>query len=237
MDLRNKVALVTGAGRGIGKATALALAKAGANLIITSRTAADLQIVSREAGNVGRKTMLLAGDITRESFIRDLVHNGVTKMGRLDVVINNAGVGRFGAVAEMSTQEWDEMFNVNLRAAFLVIRETLPQLRKQSESFIVNVASLAAKNFFAKGSGYAATKWGLMALSKCLMLEEREHGVRVLAICPGSVDTHFFDHPSLPKPDKNKILKADDVAFAIVSAIHLPQRAMISELEIRPSNP
>lgn len=237
MDIQNKVALVTGAGKGIGRATALALAKAGANVAITSRTITDLQTLSRKIGDVGRKVLILEGDITRESFVKSMMESTVSKLGSVDILVNNAGIGRFARLEDMSTQDWDAMFNVNLRALFLCTRAALPHLKKKPESFVVNVASLAGKNFFANGSGYAATKWGVMALSKSLMLEERKNGVRVLTICPGSVDTPFFDHPSLPSPKRDSILKPDDVAQTIVDAIRLPQRALVSEIEIRPTSP
>jgi len=237
MDIKHKTAIVTGAGKGIGRATALALAKAGANLVVVSRTLSDLHVLAREAGNWGAKVLSVEADIARESKIREVVQKTVQHFGGIDILVNNAGIGRFGKVAELSTKDWDDMFQVNLRAMFLCTREALPYLRRKEESFVVNVSSLAGKNAFAGGAGYAATKWGVMALSQCLMLEEREAGVRVLAVCPGSVDTKFFNHPSLPKPARDTILKAEDVAASIIHAISLPQRAMISELEIRPTNP
>ncbi|MFQ5824678.1 MAG: SDR family oxidoreductase [bacterium] len=237
MDLKNKVALVTGAGRGIGRATAFALAKEGTHVVIASRTMSDLQYLSREIGNLGKKALPLEADVSRESDIRRLIQTAVDKFVGLDILVNNAGIGRFGRVEDLSTQDWDEMFEVNLRGMFICTREALPYLKSKEESFVVNIASLAGKNFFVGGAGYAATKWGVLAFSKCLMLEERNSGVRVLAVCPGSVDTHFFHHPSLPRPDREKILKPEDVAQTIVQAIKLPQRAMVSELEIRPTNP
>ncbi|RMD90996.1 MAG: SDR family NAD(P)-dependent oxidoreductase [Calditrichaeota bacterium] len=237
MDLKNKVALITGASRGIGRATALALAREGANVVIASRTMSDLQQLAREIGNLGRKVLPIEADISRESQIKEMIKAAVNKFTGLDILVNNAGIGRFGRVAEFSTQDWDEMFDVNIRGLFLCTREALPYLKTREESVIVNIASLAGKNFFAGGAGYAATKWAVLGFSKCLMLEERENGVRVIAICPGSVDTHFFHHPSLPKPNREKILKPDDVARIIVEAIKLPQRAMVSEIEIRPTSP
>ncbi|RMF67155.1 MAG: SDR family NAD(P)-dependent oxidoreductase [Calditrichaeota bacterium] len=237
MDLRNKTALVTGASRGIGQATALALAREGANVVLAARSMPDLQRVAKEIGNLGRKAFAIEADLSRESHIKNLVQTAVEKFGGLDVLVNNAGVGRFGRVEKLSTHDWDEMFEVNLRGMFLCTREALPHLKKKSESAVVNVASLAGKNAFVGGAGYAATKWGVLAFSKCLMLEERDAGVRVIAVCPGSVATHFFQHPSLPKPNREKVLQKEDVAQTIVDALKLPQRAMVSEIEIRPTNP
>ncbi len=237
MDIKNKVALVTGAGKGIGRAIALALAREGANVAVVARTSKDLQSLSREIGDCGRKALPIEADVTRESRVRELVSETAAKLGGIDILVNNAGIGRFGRIESLSTQDWDDMFEVNLRAMFLCIREALPHLKKREESVVVNMASLAGKNFFAGGAGYAATKWGVMALTKCLMLEERSAGVHAIAICPGSVDTHFFSHESLPNPDRGKILKAEDVAQVTLEAIKLPGRAMVSELEIRPANP
>ena len=237
MDLHNKTAIVTGAGKGIGRATALALAREGANLVIASRTAADLQSLAREIGNLGRKVLPVTADLSRESEIKQLVAETTKRFGGIDVLVNNAGIGRFGRVAELSTLDWDDMFEINLRAMFICTREALPYLRRNQESFVVNVASLAGKNAFVGGAGYAATKWGVLAFSRCLMLEEREAGVHVLAVCPGSVNTRFFDHPSLPKPNRDTILQPEDVAETIVSAIKLPARAMVSEIDIRPAKP
>lgn len=237
MDLKNKVALVTGAGKGIGRAISLELARAGANIVVVSRSMNDLQSLAREIGDLGRKAFPVEADVTRESRIREFVKLPVERFGSFDILVNNAGLGRFGRVEDLSTQDWDDMYEVNLRAMFLCIREALPFLKRKPESVIVNMASLAGKNAFVGGGGYAASKWGVLALSKCLMLEERQNGVRVMAICPGSVHTQFFKHESLPNPDKEKILRAEDVARVTVDAIQLPQHATVSELEIRPTNP
>jgi 3-oxoacyl-[acyl-carrier protein] reductase len=134
------------------------------------------------------------------------------------------------------------MFNLNVRGLFIATREALPYLRKPGEAVIVNVVSLAGKNAFASGGGYAATKHAVLGFSRCLMLEERKNGIRVLAICPGSVDTHFFQDQQGPeenkmKPNLEKVLKPGDIADTILHMIRMPQRAMISEVDIRPSNP
>ncbi len=237
MDIKNKVAVVTGAGKGIGRETAKSLAKEGANIVIASRTMTDLQSLAREIGNMGRKALPVQMDISRESEIKNLIQEAARKFGGIDILINNAGIGRFGRIEELATLDWDDMFETNLRGMFICTREALPHLKRKTESFVINIASIAGKNAFVGGAGYAATKWGVLAFSKCLLLEERKSGVRVLAICPGSVDTRFFHHPSLPNPDREKILQPEDVAQTIIEAIKLPQRAMVSEIDIRPTNP
>ena len=238
MQLQNKVAIVTGASKGIGRATALALAKAGAHLAISARTQHLLETVAADIRKMGRRCFAFTGDMSVEADIRRFVQQTVEHFGRLDILINNAGLGIFRPIAEMTTEEWDTMFNLNVRGLFIATRECLPYLRKAGESVVVNVVSLAGKNAFVNGGGYAATKHAVLGFSRCLMLEERKHGVRVLAICPGSVATHFFDdHHSPDDPKKQRILQAEDVAESILHMIKMPQRAMVSEIDIRPTNP
>ncbi len=238
MELKNKVVLLTGASRGIGQALALAFAQAGAKLVLTARDAARLSQVAEQARKFQAEVETVVADLHDEAQIKKLVTRAVEKFGGLDVLINNAGLGYFRTVAEMTTAEWDEMFAINLRAIFLATREALPHLRKAGESFIVHVASLAGKNTFANGGGYTATKWGLRAFAQCLMLEERKHGVRVLTICPGSVATEFGSgNERLPRSTQTNIIQPEDVAESILAALKIPQRAMVSEIDIRPTNP
>lgn len=237
MDIKNKVAIVTGASKGIGRQVALDLARAGADVAISARSQSLLDEVAAEIENTGRKAFVFAGDMSDEDDIKSFIKKTAETFGKIDILVNNAGLGHFHPVAELSTEHWDEMFNLNVRGLFIATREALPYLRDAGESFVTNVSSLAGKNSFPGGGGYAATKHAVMAFSRCLMLEERKNGLRVLAICPGSVTTNFADNrPGLLAPEK-KALKPEDVSSAIIHAIQLPQHAMISEIDIRPSNP
>ena len=238
MDIKNKVACITGASKGIGKATALAFAREGASIAISARSRDMLEATADEARKMGVKVFSYSGDMSIEEEIKSFIEQTKQSLGGLDILINNAGFGHFHTIADFPTEDWDEMFNLNVRGLFLATREALPHLRDAGESVVVNVASLAGKNAFVNGGGYAATKHAVLGFSKCLMLEERKNGLRVLAICPGSVATNFFDdHHDTFDPKKEHILQSEDVAESIIHMIKLPQRAMVSEIDIRPSNP
>ena len=238
MELKNKIALVTGAGRGIGRAIALALAKEGARLALAARRQNELEKVAQEIRALNSEAFIIPADMREEPQVRAMIAKTVAHFGTLQILVNNAGLGHFHHVAEMTTAQWDEMFGVNLRGVFLATREALPHLRKGGESFVINLASLAGKNTFVNGGGYAATKWGLRAFSQCLMLEERQHGVRVLVVCPGSVDTDFAaGRAGSPHSAKKEIIRPEDVAETIILSLKMPQRTMVSEIDIRPTNP
>lgn len=238
MELKNKVALVTGAGRGIGRAIALALAQAGAKLALAARRQNELEAVAQEIRAMHSEVIIIPTDMRDESQIHTMIAKTLAHFGALHVLVNNAGLGHFKTLAEMTTAQWDEMFGVNLRGVFLATREALPHLRQAGESFVINLASLAGKNTFVNGGGYTATKWGLRAFSQCLMLEERQHGVRVLVVCPGSVDTEFAaGRTGSPHSKKREIVLPEDVAATIIMSLKMPQRAMVSEIDIRPTNP
>jgi len=238
MEIKNKVALVTGAGRGIGRAIALSLAQDGAKLAIAARNQSELENVAQEIRGLDSGAFVIPTDMREEPQVRDMIAKTVAHYGALHILVNNAGLGHFKTVAEMATAQWDEMFGVNLRGVFLATREALPHLRKAGESFVINVASLAGKNAFVNGGGYTATKWGLRAFSQCLMLEERQFGVRVLVVCPGSVDTEFAAGRSGSLHSKKKeIIMPEDVAETIIMSLQMPQRTMVSEIDIRPTNP
>jgi 3-oxoacyl-[acyl-carrier protein] reductase len=238
MELEGKVAIVTGASKGIGRATALALAKEGVNVAISARNRNLLEEVAAEIGKFGCKSIFFVGDMGVEKDIQKFIQIVADKFGKIDILVNNAGVGHFHPITELSTEHWDEMFNLNVRGTFITCREALPLLREAKASVIVNIVSLAGKNAFVSGGGYAASKHAVLGFSRCLMLEERKNGVRVLAVCPGSVDTNFFDaQKSSLNPNLQTALKPEDIADSIIHMIQLPQRAMLSELDIRPSNP
>lgn len=235
MKLENSVALVTGAGRGIGKAIALTLANEGATVILTARTKSELEAVKSEIVSKGGKAFAIQADITNDNDVRRLFDEALSQTQQIDILVNNAGMGIFKPVKELTAPDFDAMWNLNMRALFLCTQRAVKIMEKQKGGVIVNVSSLAGKNAFLGGAGYAATKWALMGFSKCLMLEVREHNIRVITICPGSVDTSF-SHPHDPSKAE-KILQPQDVADTLLAAITLPERAMVSEIDIRPTNP
>ena len=231
MNIKDKVIMITGASKGIGRAAALMLAQKGAKLAISARNEALLKEV---AGLIPTEVLAFSGDMSEENDIVNFVQATHQKFGRIDILINNAGLGVFKPIIETTTEEWDKMFNLNVRGLFIITREALPHLREAGESVIVNIASLAGKNVNVNLAGYAASKHAVISFSRTLMLEERKNGIRVLTFCPGSVDTAFSPRS---EDKKVKILKVEDIASTIIYMIEMPQNAMISEIDIRPSNP
>ena len=235
MSLTTKIAIVTGAGRGIGKAIALALGKAGAYVVVSARTRPEIEAVAKEIETLGAKAHAIVADVSVESDVTSLVKRTVDRFGTVDVLINNAGIGSFENVSELPVEQFDRMWEVNMRGVFLATKEVLPFMKKQRRGDILNIASLASRNAFVGGSGYCATKWALLGFSRCLMLEVREDNIRVITLCPGSVETAFGDHaaiknsPAIPKPE--------DIARVAIDTLLMPRHVMVSEVDIRPTNP
>ena len=236
MKINGSIALVTGAGRGIGKAVALTLGRQGATVILTARTMKELDQVKKEIEVAGGSAHSIRADLTDTEDIQALFAETDSKYHRLDILVNNAGIGKFAPVREMPTGDFDAMWALNVRAVFNCTKFALPLMEAQKQGAIVNVASLAGKNSFVGGAAYSATKWALIGFSRSLMLEVREHNIRVITICPGSVDTSFSSTSTDPKRSE-KILHPQDVADSIVAALMMPDRAMVSEIDIRPTNP
>ena len=161
MDLKGKIALVTGAGRGIGKATALALAKQGAHVIVTARTKSEIDSAASEIKKLGSKALAITADISQEEDVANMMKSAIGTFGTIDILINNAGIGYFHNVADLPVAEFDAMWQVNMRGLFLCTKAVLPYMIQQSSGDILNIASLAGRNAFVAGGGYCATKWAL----------------------------------------------------------------------------
>jgi 3-oxoacyl-[acyl-carrier protein] reductase len=236
MNLKNTIAVVSGAGRGIGKAIAQMLAREGSTVILTARTVSELEDVKRQIEAGGGSAVAIRTDVTKDADIEELFSQISSRFNRLDILVNNAGLGIYAPVRELSIADFDTMWNVNMRAVLLCTQRALKPMELQNSGAIVNIASLAGRNAFIGGAGYAATKWALIGFSRSLMLEVRTHNIRVITICPGSVDTSFSPTPKEPTRTAT-ILHSDDVAETVVAALKLPERAMLSEIDIRPTNP
>jgi 3-oxoacyl-[acyl-carrier protein] reductase len=236
MNLKGAVAVVTGAGRGIGRSVATTLARNGATVVLTARSAGELESVKSEIEAIGARAFAISADLTRSDDVKNLFAKVIEQCHRIDVLVNNAGIGRFAPVREMPLEDFDAMWALNMKAVFECTKHALPIMEAQKQGAIINVASLAGKNSFVSGAGYSATKWALLGFARSLMLEEREFNIRVITICPGSVDTTFSSTKSDPKRSE-KILHPQDVADSIMAALMMPDRAMISEIDIRPTNP
>jgi len=231
--MKDKVVIVTGAGRGIGKAIALKFAAEQSRLVLAARTKSEIETVADEVKRGGAEALAVPTDVTKEDQVERLVKTAHNTFGRIDVLVNNAGFGIFSKVAEMKTEDFQSMFDVNVRGVFFCTRAVLPHMIEQNDGVIVNIASLAGRNAFVGGAGYCATKWALIGFARSLMLEVREHNIRVITICPGSVDTSFGRDGGR----KQSILQAQDVAETVLAAVRMPARAMVSEIDIRPTNP
>lgn len=230
-------ALVTGATEGIGRATAFALGRAGYRVAACARTAARLDALVVELRAAGIEAEGAPADVGDAEQVAAAVRRLGDALGDIEVLVNNAGVLIGRPIEELTLEDWDLTMATNLRGLFLTTRAVLPGMRRRGSGTIVNVASLAGRNGFAGGTAYAASKHGVLGFSRSLMLEVRKDGIRVVAVCPGSVDTGMLRDQPMLKSDPRRILRPEDVADTIVHAIRLPERAMVSELDIRPTNP
>lgn len=232
-----KTALVTGATEGIGRALAFALGRAGYSVGVCARSEPNVDQLLRDLAAQGIRAAGRACDVSNETMVKALVTHVTGTLGPITTLVNNAGVLTAKPILELSLDDWDRMFAVNVRGLFLTCRAVLPGMRERGAGDIVNIASLAGRNGFAGGTAYAATKHAVLGFSKSLMMEERKNGIRVIAVCPGSVATPMLaDQPMLPV-NADRILQPEDVAQTVVAALTLPGRALVSELDIRPTNP
>ena len=230
-------AFVTGATEGIGRATAFALGKAGYRVGVCARTPSKVKQLLQD---LGREEIEGAGgpaDVGDPEDVRRVLDQVTGALGDIDLLVNNAGILIGKPLEELTLEDWDTTMSTNVRSLYLVTRAVLPGMRQRKRGTIVNVASLAGKNGFAGGTAYAASKHAVMGFSRSLMLEVRKDNVRVIAICPGSVDTSMMHHQPMLKAEPSRILQPADVAAAILDAVSLPARALVSELDIRPTNP
>ena len=230
-------ALVTGATQGIGRATAFALGRAGYRVGVCARTAPAVDALAAELRSEGITAAGAAADVGNPEQVERAVAMVTESLGWIGLLVNNAGVLIARPFEELTLEDWDVTMATNLRGLYLVTRAILPGMRRRREGTIVNVASLAGRNGFAGGTAYTASKHAVLGFGRSLMLELRKEGIRVITVCPGSVDTGLLrDQPMLPsKPER--ILRPEDVADTILHAVELPGRAMVSELDIRPTNP
>lgn len=224
--------LITGASSGIGRATALAFAKVGASLALVGRSSEALATLVKEAQALGAEAKSYCIDLA----CLEQVSQKIAEIGAVDVLVNNAGIGYTADLADTPLSDWQSILNLNLTSPLQCIQAVLPSMRKNSQGSIINVVSIGGRQVFPQWGAYCTSKFGLMALTKTLALEERAHGIRVMAICPGSVNTSLWDSPDVDADfERSAMLVPEDVAQVIVSAVQLPQHAVIEELTLMPN--
>jgi short-subunit dehydrogenase len=229
-------ALITGASRGIGKATALALAKADFELALVSRSLDNLKSTMAEIESMGIQAKAYDLDLSDLESIQPKLAHIVEDFGPFQVLINNAGMGYTGFLSSTPLEDWKAVIDLNLTSVFEAIKAILPSMRAAGGGTIVNVASIAAKSGFPDWGAYTVSKAGLAALSKVLAAEERSHGIRVVTVYPGAVNTPIWDTDTVNADfDRSKMLTPEVVAKAILDTILLPQEAVIEELTLMPS--
>jgi len=230
--LDGHVALITGASRGIGLAVARSLGRMGATLSLCARDSKKLAEAVSDLGREGLSARGIAADVTRPQDIARLVEQTEREAGPIDILVNNAGIGYFAPVQEASEEKWDAVLDTNLKAVFLLSKAVAPGMIERHGGHIINIASLAGKNAFAGGSLYCASKWGLLGLTQCMAEDLRAYGIRVSAVCPGSVATDFSPHA---KKDTSKMLQPEDVALAVETIVRQAPQSFISEVVLRPT--
>jgi 3-oxoacyl-[acyl-carrier protein] reductase len=232
--LRDQVAVVTGAARGIGEAIAHRLADMGATVVLTARGQARLAQVKTAIEQRGGKASVLPCDLTDASAVAALGEKVAKEHGRCDILVNNAGVGVLRKpLIDLPVEEWDQMMHTNLRAPYLMIRNLAPLMTAARSGHIINISSLAGKNILPEGAAYSASKWGLNGLTYSVAEELRQYNVRVSVIAPGSVNTHFGGGGSTKDP--TRMIQPDDVAQVVAMLVTQAPTSFVSEVLLRPT--
>lgn len=236
MSLNDKVAYITGGSKGIGLGIAQAMVREGMKVAITSRTEAEVNLAADQLNKISADSALpLVADVRNLEDEAKAVQAILDKWGQLDVVIANAGVGHFASIEEMTTEQWNQVIDINLTGVFHTVKATLDAL-KNSKGYLFTIASLAGTNFFAKGSAYNASKFGLVGFTQAVMLDLRQYGIKVSTIMPGSVATYFNEHRPNVAADAWKI-QPEDLGQMVVDLLKIHPRTLPSKIEVRPSMP
>ncbi|MEO5789839.1 MAG: SDR family oxidoreductase [Gelidibacter sp.] len=236
-DLKNKVALITGGSSGIGYGVALSLLNEGINVAITSRDEARAKAAAAELQKMtttSAKAIGVMADVRKYESQQNAVKQVLAEFGQLDIVIANAGLGHFGSIEELTPEQWQETIDTNLSGVFFSIKSSVEALKK-SKGYFISISSLAGTNFFAGGSAYNASKFGVTGFTQSIMLDLREHNIKVSTIMPGSVATHFNGH----EPDNSDAWKiqSEDIGELVVSILKMNERTLPSKIEVRPTMP
>lgn len=234
-DLNGKVGLVTGSTRGIGRAIASELARAGATVVVSGRQEKDVARVVEELRGEGLRALGSACDVRHYDEVEALMSFAAEEAGGLDVLVNNAGVGLFAHVSEIAPEDWERVIGTNLTGVFHCSRAAIPHLRRRGGGTIVNISSLAGKNAFQGGAAYNASKFGLEGLSEAMMLDLRYENVKVAYVMPGSVATGFGGRT--PRDEDSWRLTSEDVAEVVLDILAQDRRALASRIELRPFQP
>jgi 3-oxoacyl-[acyl-carrier protein] reductase len=231
--LAGQVAVVSGAGRGIGAAIARALAGLGAAVVLGGRTEAALDSVATAIKKAGGRAEAIPCDVTNFQSVETMVRRAESAFGRVDILVNNAGIGGAGGpLHELAPQGWEDILNTNLRGIYYAIRAVAPLMMRERSGHIINISSIAGKNALPNGAAYAASKWGLNGLSYSVAEELRAYNIRVSVICPGSTNTDFSPHTG---KDTSKMLQPEDVAHGVAMLVTQSPQSFISEIVMRPT--
>ena len=237
-QIEGKKAIVTGGTRGIGHAVVQALAAAGASVVLTGTTASNANAAAEEFVQQGMKVFGFPADVSREDDVQKLFDFADKTLGGLDILINNAGLGIFKPAGELSLADWKKVIDVNLTGAFHCSRLAIPRMKESGGGYIVHLSSLAAKNPFASGAAYNASKFGMNGMAEAMMLDHRYDNIRVTSIMPGSVDTDFGGMAKEKNAAaSNWKISPADVADMVITVLKMPERTTVSRVEIRPSRP
>jgi 3-oxoacyl-[acyl-carrier protein] reductase len=235
MSLSSKVALVTGGSKGIGYGIAQSLVQQGVNVMITSRHEGDAQNSAKKLSALGPGQCIgMAADVRKIEDQQIAIAKIIDLWGKLDVAIANAGVGHFSSIEDLSTEQWNEVIDINLTGTFNTIKSCINAL-KETQGYFITIASLAGTNFFEQGSAYNASKFGVVGFTQAVMLDLRKYGIKVSTIMPGSVASYFNNH--VPNPKDEWKIQPEDIGELVVDLLKMNPRTLPSKIEVRPSMP
>ena len=233
LSLSNEIAVVTGGSRGIGLAIARKLGALGARVALCARSAEAAERAATGLRGEGVHALGAAADVSSADDVGRFVSYVHDSLGDISILVNNAGVGRFHSIENIKEDDWDRVLNTNLKGAYLMSREVVPQMIRRKRGHIIHIASLAGKNTFAGGGAYCASKWGLRGLAGCMAEDLRVHNIRVSVVCPGTVHTEFSPHAG---KDPSRMLQPEDVAHVVEMLVTQSPASFVSEVDLRPTH-
>ncbi|WP_141540989.1 3-ketoacyl-ACP reductase [Bacillus wiedmannii] len=235
--LQGKNALITGAGRGIGRAVAIALAKEGVNVGLLARSEENLKAVAKEVEAEGVKVVIAPADVSSYEEVTTAIETLKNGLGSIDILINNAGISKFGKFLELDVADWEKIIQVNLMGVYYATRAALPSMIEQQSGDIINISSTAGQKGAPVTSAYSASKFGVLGLTESLAMEVRKHNIRVTALTPSTVATDMAVDLGLTDGNPDKVMQAEDIAEFIVAQLKLNKRTFIKSAGLWSTNP